>query len=92
MEAKIYEFHGNFGMCIVCAKNKDHAQEVIADFYKEDIDESLMFSEGQEIPDILYDVMTMEVETEKGTDMIFFSQYMAQRKENQFEILTSLTA
>ena len=91
MEAKIYEFHGNFGICIVCAKDKDHAKQLIWGECKDECS-PIAFSKGQEIPTVLYDVMTMEQETETGTEMIFFSQYMAKRKEDEFKIITSLKA
>ena len=89
MEAKIYEFHGNFGTCLVCALDRQQAKELIWAEYKDECS-PITFSFGQEIPEVLYHLFTMQEETEKGTDTINFIQYMKNRKEDEFKILTSL--
>jgi len=89
-EVKIYEFHGSFGMCIVCAKNEGHAREKILKDYDLKGTETV-FSMGQEIPEEMYICYTMEIEQEEGilfTSVYHYLKFF--REENEYKVLTKL--
>ena len=89
-EPKIFEIHGNFGACFVCAKSEAHALVVISKDWNLLLSE-LITSKTQEVPEQLYTECTMEREGEEGTEMVTFHQYMNEvRGAADYEVICDI--
>ena len=91
-EPKIFEVTSNFIDCFVCAKDIDHAKDVVHQHIEESFDSIEFFSIGL-IPAYSYHNFTMEREGEGGTEMVDFNAYINEvRGVDDWEVVCTMDA